>query len=342
MKKVDRRIQGYWPINMILGFAILLSALLSVVMLVLVFLDIEFAVLLTVGISNTILAISIFVGVRIFFVGSLRRIGVGIEEIAHLPKVYPKRIPGYIYELSYIEKNVADIGQSVKERLTLSVEPEKKRKILLASICHDLRTPLTSLIGHIEALEDNVGDKDMSLRVMHERANFINKLIDDLDVYAKNDLDQLEVYPKKILANELILSCVRHIGDAKVLVVDPIVRAYIHADPYRLTQVLENVINNSRKYAKTTILIETAVDEASYSITIRDDGDGIPEQYRDKIFDPFFMVQKNSNGTGLGLAISQNLMKAHGGSIGLLSESKLGGADFIIRIPIYGGLNEVS
>lgn len=334
MKKVDRRIQGYWPINTILGFAILLSALLSIVMLVLVFLDAEFAVLLTVGISNTILAISIFLGVRIFFVGSLKRIGVGIEEVAHLPKVYSKKIPGYLYELSYIEKNVADIGESVKERLAPSVELEKKRKILLASICHDLRTPLTSLIGHIEALEDNVGDRATSLNIMYERAHFINKLIDDLDVYAKNDLDQLEIYPKKILADELILSCVKRIGDSKVLVVNPIVKAYIHADPYRITQVLENVIHNSGKHARTTILVETAIDETMYSIVIRDDGDGIAEQYRDKIFDPFFMVQKNSNGTGLGLAISENLMKAHGGSIELLAESKLGGADFMIRIPI--------
>lgn len=334
MKKVDRRIQGYWPINTILGSTILLSALLSIAMLILVFFDVEFAILLTVGISHAILAISIFIGVKVFFVGSLRRIGQGIEEVAHLPKTYTEKMPSHVYELSYIEKNVAEIKESIKERLTPSVELEKKRKILLASICHDLRTPLTSLMGHIEALEDNVGDRQTSLRVMYERANFINKLIDDLDVYAKNDLDQLEIYPKKILANELILSCVKQIGDSKVLIVDPVVKAYVHADPFRLTQVLENVINNSRKHARTTILIETAIDEKAYSITIRDDGDGIAEQYRDKIFDPFFMVQKNSNGTGLGLAISQNLMKAHGGSIELLPESKMGGADFRIKIPM--------
>ncbi|MDO4754023.1 MAG: HAMP domain-containing sensor histidine kinase [Bacillota bacterium] len=334
MKKVDKRIQGYWPINTILMCAILFSALLSVTMLILVFLETEFAVLLTVGISNTILAISIVVGVKLFFVDSLRRIGTGIRKIANAPKIETDNIPGYVFELSYIEKNVNDINDSIIERLKPSVEQEKRRKILLASICHDLRTPLTSLMGHIEALEDNVGDRATSLHIMYERANFINKLIDDLDVYAKNDLDQLEIYPKKVLADELILSCVHGIRDSKILIVDPIVRAYVFADPYRMTQVLENVINNSRKYAKSTIVIETAIDESYYAIKISDDGDGIAEQYRDKIFDPFFMVQKNSNGTGLGLAISQNLMKAHGGSIELMQESKLGGADFLIKFPI--------
>lgn len=322
------------PVNAVLIGALLLSLILAIATCVLAILNADLALLLTIGISNIILTGATLIATQMLFIRPLKRIGAELEQITHASRFDPHRIPRQASEVLHIENNVIEIRHSVQERLHPSIELEKKRKILLTSICHDLRTPLTSLMGYVEALQDDVGDRSANLNIIYERAEFINKLIDDLDVYAKNDLNQLEVYRKRVLVNELLSACVRGIGDPRIRLVEPVVKAFVYADPYRIRQVLENILGNSAKHARSVISVETSIDETYYTVRICDDGEGIAEQYRDKIFDPFFMVQKNANGTGLGLAISKNLMEAHEGSIELAEDSTLGGADFLVKIPI--------
>lgn len=329
-----KEIRNYWPVNLMIEIGIVAVGILVVLTLVFALQGASATTVLTFGIPSIILAISVFLAFRLFVMRPLNRMDRAVRGILQGSKsgVNAAR---RVSELSHLEESVEELYAAVQERIQPKIEEERRRRVLLASICHDLRTPLTSLMGYIEATQDHIGNPEENLRIMYERAEFINKLIDDLDVYAKNDLDELQVYRKKVLADELLLSILSGIKDARIRPVKPVVKAFIYADPYRFVQVIDNVIGNARKHAKTTILIRTDIDEHFYSIRIGDDGDGVPENSRTQIFDPFFTVQKKGDGSGLGLAITKHLMEAHGGSIELLDHSTLGGAEFLIRFPRY-------
>lgn len=331
---MKREIKNYWPINLMIEIGIVAVGILIVLTLVFALSGAPATTVLTFGIPSIILALSVFLAFRLFVMRPLSRMDQTVRGILQGSKAAGSGARR-VCELSHLEESVEELYTAIQERIQPKIDEERRRRVLLASICHDLRTPLTSLMGYIEATQDHIGSPDENLRIMYERAEFINKLIDDLDVYAKNDLDELRVYRKKVLADELLLSVISGIKDVRIKPVQPLVKAFIYADPYRFVQVIDNVIGNARKHARTTIVICTDIDEHFYSIRIGDDGDGVPENSRAKIFDPFFMVQKKGDGSGLGLAITKHLMEAHGGSIELLDHSTLGGAEFLIRFPRY-------
>ena len=122
----------------------------------------------------------------------------------------------------------------------------------------------------------------------------------------------------------------------KVLADGPLV---VVADPAQLLQVCLNLLLNGFEAmpAGGTLTVMTARDAGQVSITVSDQGHGIPTADMDKIFEPFFT--KKRRGTGLGLAISQELVLRHGGTI-VASNSEDGGAQFAIRLPANGSLQE--
>lgn len=319
--------QGYIPVNIVIVTAIIVIAILSALTMILAIRRATVVMILSVGIPNLILIISVMIGIQFYVLKPLKRIDTEVSRI-----LTPSSADAGTFGKT--EHKIREINDSIKGRLAPVLENEKKRKILLASICHDLRTPLTSLIGYVEALQDQIGDPQQNLQIVHERADFLNKLIDDLDVFFKNELDELSIYKEKLLAHELLKKAVLNLQDPKITLHEPVVKAYIVADAFRFVQVIDNVINNAQKHAVSSIDISTSVDDRYYSIRISDDGPGIASEYKTKIFDPFFRLKKNGNGTGLGLAIAKNLMEAHDGSIDLLDHETGKGAVFLIRFPI--------
>lgn len=227
-------------------------------------------------------------------------------------------------------------------------ETEKRRKQLVASISHDLRTPLTSIKGYVEALQDGiVTDKamyDTYLNTINEKTDLLNHLIDDLSVYAKKDAGEFSLNFERVHTGKTLNNYLDHKisefrnSPIQLVLKKPFIATYIYADPYRLTQMLENLISNAKKYTHTKIEVATEVQNYHLKIHIRDDGDGIPQDVLQNIFDPFFMVnkkkdQRDKRGTGLGLSIVKQLAEAHNGSISV--ESIVGkGTCFTLDIPL--------
>ncbi|WP_194702810.1 HAMP domain-containing sensor histidine kinase [Fusibacter ferrireducens] len=279
------------------------------------------------------------------------------EPISEMRKAAEQIKTGNLnYPIQYTEGN--EIGEFCKEfdkmrvRLKDTIleqhELEKRRKRLIASITHDLRTPLTSIKGYVEALQDGiVKDKetyDKYLATINEKADLLNHLIDDLSVYTKQELGEFALNIERIHSGRLLNNYFNHkqydfkYANIELILKKPFISTYINVDPYRMTQILDNLLSNAKKYARTQIVVSTKVIQYHLRISVQDDGEGIPEDFIQNLFDPFFMVnkkkdQKEKGGSGLGLAIVKQLTEAHDGEI--IVESVLDqGTTFTIEIPI--------
>lgn len=236
----------------------------------------------------------------------------------------------------------------LKDTILEQHEIEKRRKRLIASITHDLRTPLTSIKGYIEAIQDGiVKDQetfDLYIDTIVEKTDYLNHLIDDLSVYTKQELGEFTLNFERINSGQLLgnyfdhkITEFRH-SPIKIILNRPFISTFILVDPYRFNQILDNLIGNAKKYAKSEITISTKVVNYHLQIRIHDDGEGIPQDVLNNIFDPFFMVNKvkdqvEKGGSGLGLAIVKQLTEGHSGKIEVKSE--LGkGTCFTIDIPL--------
>lgn len=236
----------------------------------------------------------------------------------------------------------------LKDTILEQHEIEKRRKRLIASITHDLRTPLTSIKGYIEAIQDGiVKDQetfDLYIDTIVEKTDYLNHLIDDLSVYTKQELGEFTLNFERINSGQLLGNYFDHkisefkYSNIQIVLNKPFISTFILVDPYRFNQILDNLLGNAKKYAKSKITISTKVVNYHLQIQIHDDGDGIPQDVLNNIFDPFFMVNKvkdqvQKGGSGLGLAIVKQLTEGHSGKIEVNSE--LGkGTCFTIDIPL--------
>jgi Signal transduction histidine kinase len=227
-------------------------------------------------------------------------------------------------------------------------EIEKRRKRLIASITHDLRTPLTSIKGYVEAIQDGIV-KDQEtyekyLSTIAEKADHLNHLIDDLSVYTKQELGEFTLNLERVNSGKILASYFDHKVDEfkysniDLILYKPFISTFINVDPYRFNQILENLIGNAKKYARTKIEVRTKVVNYHLQIAIQDDGDGIPQDVLASIFDPFFMVnkvkdQKEKGGSGLGLAIVKQLTERHEGKITVESNVDEG-TTFVLDFPL--------
>ncbi len=236
----------------------------------------------------------------------------------------------------------------LKDTILEQHELEKRRKRLIASITHDLRTPLTSIKGYVEALQDGIVKDEETynqyLETINQKADLLNHLIDDLSVFTKQELGEFTLNIERINSGKLLKHYFGHkksefqYTNIRLILNQPFIATYINVDPYRFNQILDNLIGNAKKYAHSKIEISTYVVNYHLRISISDDGEGIPNDYLQNLFDPFFMVnkkkdQKEKRGSGLGLAIVKQLTEAHDGTIQV--ESTYGkGSTFTIDIPI--------
>lgn len=236
----------------------------------------------------------------------------------------------------------------LKETIHETHEVDKRRKQLIASITHDLRTPLTAIKGYVEALQDGIiTDPETQatyLQTINDKTDLLNHLIDDLSVYCKQDSGEFTLNFERVHTGKMLNNYLDHkvtefsISNTRLILKKPFIATYILADPYRFIQILDNLLGNAKKYAHSLVEVSTEVKNYHLLIHIYDDGEGIPQDLLQNIFDPYFMVnkqkdQREKRGSGLGLAIVKQLSEAHGGNISV--ESILGkGTKFTLDIPL--------
>lgn len=226
----------------------------------------------------------------------------------------------------------------VKNENLVIVNRELDRFVYSAS--HDLRSPITSLKGLIEitALEDDVQQVRNYLQMMHQSLARQDQFISDIIDYSKNKRKQIIMEPVSLkeLCNEAILQLM-HIENAnKIKFTQELLVDNIESDGLRLKIIINNLLSNAIKYADCNkpemfITIKTYFSEGLNKLEVTDNGIGIHDDYKSKIFDMYFGTNKNK-GSGLGLYIVKEAVENIKGDISVFSENNVG-SKFIVTIP---------
>ena len=243
------------------------------------------------------------------------------------------------------------------EEARLVSQREQLRVALLSSVSHDLRTPLSSVIGAASSLlayESSLSDKDRRelLQSVVEEAERLDRYIQNLLDMTRLGQGELELQRDWEDVRDLISAASRRLrlntraiqvkvdvsGDAQLL--------NVHGD--LMEQVFVNLLDNAARYspANATISINVARNGDAVVVEISDEGPGIPEADREKVFDPFYRVHERDrkSGTGLGLSICRGIVRAHGGEVTAHARTAGRGAVLRLRLPqlatVSGGLNE--
>lgn len=241
----------------------------------------------------------------------------------------------------------------VMHDVTEQQQLDNEQKEFVSNVSHELRTPLTSMRSYIEALIDGAWkDEELApqfLDVAQSETDRMIRMIQDLLHLSRIDQGrselQLEIIDlnamvKQIVERFEILLTSEEYADKNYRIETKLLEdlAFVEIDPDRMTQVIDNILNNAIKYSPDggTIFVHLTMSESEVILSVRDQGMGIPSEDLDKIFQRFYRVDRARSramgGTGLGLAISKEVVEQHGGRI--WAESTLDvGTEFFVSLP---------
>ncbi len=274
-----------------------------------------------------------------------RRILAPVEELTSAAK----RLGDGDFSQRVQVKDKSELGELAGTFNSMASDLEKAeqlRRNMVADIAHELRTPLSNIKGHLEAVRDGVMKPDANtIRSLDEEATLLSRLIDDLQELSLAEAGELKLVRQAENITELIKQATAGVqpqATAKGLSLSidlPDKLPPANIDSHRISQVLRNLLENAMaNTAKGGTITVTAKQEGKYlEVAVSDTGEGIPAEDLPNIFERFYRVDKSraraTGGTGLGLTISKRLVEAHGGTIE--AQSELGkGSRFSFTIPI--------
>ena len=242
--------------------------------------------------------------------------------------------------------DLCDDFEEMRKRLKESAEEkvafDKENKELISNISHDLKTPITAVKGYVEGIMDGVADTpekmDRYIRTIYNKANEMDRLINELTFYSKIDTNRIPYTFNKIHISDYFEDCVDQLSvelDSsgisltyfKYLEED----AVVIADAEQLKRVINNIISNSLKYMnkpKGVINIRLRDVGDFIQIEIEDNGKGIAQKDLANIFERFYRTDASRNsskgGSGIGLSIVKKIMEDHGGQVWATSKEGTG------------------
>lgn len=234
---------------------------------------------------------------------------------------------------------------------------EKLKSALLDAVTHDLRTPLTAIKASVTTLLESQDQREdfkldaesraEFLSVINEETDRLNSFIGDMVELARVEAGALNLRNEWSEVPEIIQAALSRAEpqlidfNIKILLEENL--PLIRADSKALAQVLYNLLENAAKYSAEKPNIEISVkrgEKENLAFAVADEGRGIPENLREKIFDKFFRINQAeaeahaTRGTGLGLAIAKGIVEAHGGTISVADGINQSGARFTFTVPI--------
>jgi signal transduction histidine kinase len=239
-----------------------------------------------------------------------------------------------------------DSGAVVVSRdVTAELTALRARDDLVASVSHELRTPLTAILGYLDLAIEDPGIPDhvrANLDIAERNAERLLRIVADiLAASSSSSSTETSIEPQDIDAAEVVRAAAESLApraDARAITIDTagLEAARVSADPMRLRQVIDNLLSNAITYNRDggTIFLGTTSDGTSSWILVRDTGMGISDADRSRLFQRFYKAGgPRRAGTGLGLSISRDIVRAHGGDIGLHSSPGVG-STFIVKLPV--------
>lgn len=240
----------------------------------------------------------------------------------------------------------ADAGAVVVSRdVTAEFDALRARDELVASVSHELRTPLTAILGYLDLAIEDPDTPDAvraNLDVAERNAERLLQIVADILAVSRSSPSSLGTSLTRgpVDASEIARAAATDAvtrAAARAITIDTsgLEPAPVWADALRLRQVVDNLVSNAITYNKDggTVRVGTTSDGTSSWILVRDTGIGISEADRSRLFHRFYKAgAQRRAGTGLGLAITRDIVRAHGGEMGLHSSPGVG-STFIVKLP---------
>lgn len=272
----------------------------------------------------------------------IKNICAGIKIISEGNLNYRIGIKGYD-ELAILAKEINNMSLKLKNKIEEEKAAERLKNELITNVSHDLRTPLTSLIGYIQlAVNDNISseDKDKYIKISLEKSKKLKSLIDDLFEYSKLESGGIKLEKARVNIVEIIE---QSIGELSIQAKERDIKfnknfkdskLELTADPNKIARVFENIIENAIKYSVKGSNVNINLKKINESVIISFENivDNITEEDIEKVFNRFYRMDESRNsrttGSGLGLAIAKSIVELHKGRIWAQSEN----GKFIINI----------
>lgn len=259
-------------------------------------------------------------------------------------------------EFSQMAESLNKLAENIRELMDKEREAERSKNELITNIAHDLRTPLTSIIGYLELLSNSrqtVTEPEIQKKyidIAYTKAKRLEKLIEDLFGFTKMTYGKVSMKVGQVdiikLLSQLLEEFYPSFADNNLTyeLTSDVPVQMICADANLLARLFDNLINNAIKYGAEGKRIQVNVcgGEELATISITNYGRVIPPEELPMIFNKFYRVEHSrstsTGGTGLGLAIAKNVVDMHGGSIQVTSD--LNGTVFTVKLKVHFDVNK--
>ncbi|MCD8369908.1 MAG: HAMP domain-containing histidine kinase [Clostridiales bacterium] len=256
-------------------------------------------------------------------------------------------------EFSSMAENLNKMVEDIRNLMDRERESERTKNELITNVAHDLRTPLTSIIGYLELLSGNVRlPEEMQrkyIEIAYSKSKRLEKLIEDLFGFTKMNYGKISMHMAKVdvvkLLSQLLEEFYPNFADKGLSyeLQSNVPAKTITADGNLLARLFENLINNAIKYGADgkRVLVKVFAEDEIVRVSVINYGYVIPEEELPLIFDKFYRVERSrsssTGGTGLGLAIVKNIVDMHGGDITVKSD--LNGTVFTVTLQVNFDIN---
>ena len=308
-----------------------------------------------VAVSNVQLLVMVVVGIIVFIVSFMLLMENIVRYLNDMTKSVGRIAAGDLNEvvkvqgddeLAYIASSLNDMTDKLLDLMEKERDSERSKNELITNVAHDLRTPLTSIIGYMGylAMKKDLDEetKENYIQMVYAKAKRLEKLIEDLFSFTKLNYGKIAMRVEKVdivmLINQLLDDFYPSFtqNDLEYELVCKKNSIIINADGNLLARLFDNLINNAIKYGKEGKYIRVFInDEAEHVVvSVVNYGYIIPKEDIKNLFNKFYRVEQsrstNTGGTGLGLAIVKNIVDMHKGTIEVHSD--LDGTEFEVKL----------
>jgi signal transduction histidine kinase len=231
---------------------------------------------------------------------------------------------------------IGRLAETMNRMLARLDDSQRAQRRFISDASHELKSPLASLRQYAEVARDypdRISATDLTDAVLDESGR-LERIVRNLLLLARADEQSLGLATSSVDLDDLVLSEASRLRGTTTLTIDTsaVGAARVSGDAGLLGQVVRNLADNAARHAASTVRLSLTTD----ALTVEDDGTGIPEAERERVFERFVRLDeargRDAGGTGLGLAIVRELVTAHGGQVAV-DASELGGARFTVTLP---------
>jgi signal transduction histidine kinase len=243
--------------------------------------------------------------------------------------------------LSFVAVESAEGGVVYAFRdLTGERQLDEEKRDFVATISHELRTPMTGVYGAAQTLlrsdvELSAARRGELLQLIVGQAERLNQIVDDLLLATSLDHHRLQLSQEQVDIGELVRRTLEMLARTEVDITDPD-HPSIFGDRDRIQQILVNLLDNAFKYGQPPVTVTIAPTGDAVAVTVRDAGAGVPREEQERIFEKFYRsdpkLTRAPSGTGLGLYIARELAVRMGGTLDIRSTRGAGTA-FVLTLP---------